>query len=67
VHVDGVLPPDVTAQLAQGFQEGLAFDVPDRAAHLDQDDVDGGVLGQGADAALDLVGDVGNDLDGAAQ
>ena len=39
---------------------------PDRAAHLDDDHVD--VLGgEAADALLDLVGDVGDDLHGLAQ
>ena len=46
---------------------GLAFDVADGAADLDDHDL-GVVLARGEpDPALDLVGDMGDDLDRAAQ
>ncbi len=40
VHVEGVVAADVLAELADGFEEGQAFDVADRAADLHQHDVD---------------------------
>jgi type II secretory pathway component PulM len=56
VDVERVLAPDVLAQLADRLDERQALDVADRAADLDQDDVD--VLRDGLDRVLDLVGDV---------
>ena len=66
VHVTDVVAADVVAELTDGFQEGEDLDVADGAAHLHDDDVDvvGGHL---LDPLLDLVGDVGDDLDGLAQ
>ena len=66
VHVADVLPADVPAELADGLNEGDDLDVAHRAADLDDDDVDV-VVGQPAHPVLDLVGDVGDDLDGAAE
>ena len=65
MNVERVVAPDILAELADRFQERQALDVADRAADLDQDDVD--VVGRAADGVLDFVGDVRNDLDGAAQ
>ena len=48
-----------------GLEEGQALDVSDRAADLHQHEV--GVAGVGQDEAFDLVGDVGDHLDGGAQ
>ena len=62
VNVERVLAADVLAQLADRLEERLALDVADGAADLDDDDVD--VVRDGADAVLDLVGDVRDDLDG---
>ena len=67
VDVDDVLPADVVAELTDGLQEGQALDVADRAADLGDDHVDVGVAGDPGDALLDLVGDVRDDLYGAAQ
>ena len=66
VDVERVFAPDVLPQLANRFEERLALDVADRAADLDEDDVDV-ARGDGADAVLDLVGDVGDDLDRPAE
>src|SRR5687767_10809526 len=60
VDVEGVLAADILTQLADGFDERQALDVADRAADLDQNDVD--VISNGADVVLDLVGDVGDHL-----
>ena len=71
VHEGHVLPPQVGTDLAGGLQEGLGLDVAHRAADLGDNDVGhlavgvGG--GLGAHDALDLVGDVRDDLDGVAQ
>ena len=67
VDVDDVVAPDVLAHLADRLEEGEALDVADGAADLDDDDVRAAVAGDALDALLDLVGDVGDDLDRAAQ
>ena len=64
---DGVLLAGLVDELAGGLEEGDGLHVADRTAHLDDGDVDVGVLAGGEDASLDLVGDVGDDLDGPAQ
>jgi hypothetical protein len=66
VDVEHVVPADVLAELPDGLQEGEDLDVADGAADLGDDHVDF-VGGQAPDAVLDLVGDVGDDLDGIAQ
>src|SRR5918996_1573807 len=48
-------------------EERQRLDVADRAADLGDDDVDVVGLGDQADAVLDLVGDVRDDLHGAAE
>ena len=48
-------------------RNGQRLDVADRAAHLDDDDVRAAVARDAPDALLDLVGDVGDDLDRAAE
>ncbi len=65
VHVDRVLAAHVLAELADGLEERQAFDVANGAADLDQHHVD--VPAHRPDAVLDLVGDVRNDLHGAAE
>ena len=59
--------PEVGMELAQRLEERQRFDVADRPADLSDDDVDLGRLRDEPDAALDLVGDVRDHLDGAAQ
>ena len=66
VDVADVLAADVLAELPDGLEEGQDLDVTDGATDLGDHDVDV-VGGQAADAPLDLVGDVRDDLDGAAQ
>ena len=48
-------------------RNGRLLDVADGAAHLDDDHVRLAVAGDALDALLDLVGDVRDDLDRAAQ
>jgi hypothetical protein len=65
VHEDGVRLPHLLPELADRLQERLRLDVADRAAHLHEHHV---VAGRDAlDGALDLVGDVRDDLDRGAQ
>jgi hypothetical protein len=59
-------PPDVDRELPDRLEEGQRLDVAHRAADLGDDHVDVGLLADQADAVLDLVGDVRDDLDGRA-
>ncbi len=65
VDEQAVLAADIDAELADRLQEGQTLDVADGAADLDDGHV--GVAFELADGLLDLVGDVGDDLHGAAQ
>ena len=67
VDVQHVASADVLAHLADRLEERQAFDVADRAAYLDDHDVRLAVARDALDALLDLVGDVRNDLDRAAE
>ena len=67
VDVQDVGPPDVLAHLADGLEERQRFDVADGPADLDDDDVRIAVAGDPRDPLLDLVGDVRDDLDRAAE
>ena len=60
-----VLRAELDAQLAHRLEERQRLDVADRAADLDDEDVE--ALGAAQDAALDLVGDVRNHLHGRAE
>jgi len=65
VDIDDVILAHVLLELADGFQEGQAFDVTHGAADLHDDHLHPG--GNLADGGLDLIGDVRDDLDGAAE
>ena len=65
VHEDGVLATHVRAELTNRFQEGERLDITDRAADLRDHHVV--VRGEPADRALDLVGDVRDDLHGGTE
>ena len=64
-HMDeaAVVAALLQAHLTDGLQEGLALD----AADLGNDHIGPGGGSHVVDVALDLVGDVGDDLDGLAQ
>ena len=66
MHVADVVATDVEAELPDGLEEREDLDVAHRAADLGDDDVDV-VAAQDADAPLDLVGDVRDDLHGLAE
>ena len=67
VDVQDVRPAHVLAHLADRLEERQRFDVADGPADLDDDDVRIAVAGDPPDPLLDLVGDVRDDLDGAAE
>ena len=62
VHVEHVLAADVVAELADRLEVGERFDVADRAADLDDDDLGLLLARDAVDAFLDLIRDVGDDL-----
>ena len=63
-HMDeaAVLPSLLQTHLTDGLKEGLALNIAGGAADLGNDHVRLGGGGQIVDVALDLVGDVGDDL-----
>ncbi len=67
VHIQHVRPADVLAHLADRLEERQALDVADRAADLDDHHVRIPVAGDPGDPFLDLVRDVRDDLDRAAE
>ena len=67
VDVEDVVPSNVIADLADGFQEGQSLYVSDRAAHLDYYHVYILLAGEAGDAFLDHGGNMGNGLNGASQ
>jgi hypothetical protein len=62
MQVDAVVAAEFDAELADGLEERQRLDVTDRAADLHHADV--GIARAEHDAALDLVGDVRDDLHG---
>ena len=66
MYVEDVLWADVEAELANGFKERENFDIAHGSADFGDHDV-GVVRGQLTDSVLDLVGDVGNDLNGSPE
>ena len=67
VDVQHVAAADVLAHLADRLEEGQRLDVADGAADLHDHHVGLAVASHADDALLDLVGDVRDDLDRAAQ
>src|SRR6185295_1957979 len=67
VDVQHVRPAHVLAHLPDRLEERQALDVADRAADLDDDHVRVTLAGDAGDPFLDLVGDMGDDLDRAAE
>ena len=61
---EAVLTADIDGELADGFDERQAFDVADGAADFDDRHVVASLAA--FDPVLDFVGDMGDDLDGAA-
>ena len=67
VDEHAAVAPDLRVELAQRLEERQRLDVAHRAADLGDDDVHVARLGDELDPVLDLVGDVRDHLDGAAE
>ena len=65
VHQQGAAGAHFNLQLAGRFEEGQALDIPHGTTYFHHGDI--GIAGAEYDPALDLIGDMGNDLDGATQ
>ena len=65
MHEQRPLAAEFVAQLADGFEKRQAFDIADRAADLADQEVR--AIGIAEDELLDRIGDMGNDLHGAAE
>src|SRR5262249_39115809 len=62
-----VVSPHILAHLSDGLQERLTFNIADRAAYLADHYICAAGTSQSMNTLLDLVGDMRNDLDRAAQ
>ena len=67
MDVTDVLMSDILADLPDGFEEWKPFDVTNGPANLGDDDVDLIVLPELANASLDLIRDVRDDLNGCSE
>jgi hypothetical protein len=67
VNERGVVATKIRAQLAQCLNKGQALNIAHRTAHFDEHDLSSCGLGNQVDAAFDLIGDMGDDLNGTAQ
>ena len=65
VDEQGVFPAEIGAQLADRLDEGQALDIADCAADLDDGHI--GTAVELQDGGLDFIGDMGDDLDRAAE
>ncbi len=62
-----VFTSQLIAQLPYSFQEGLPLNVADRATNLYNDNIRAVRVPRCKDAALDLIGNMGNNLDSCPQ
>ena len=67
VEEEGIVVAELEPGLADGFQEGLRFDVPHRSADLGDDDVGARGFRRIQKSLFDLIGHVGDDLDAGAE
>ena len=67
MDVQRLVAPNIGAQLADGFEKRLAFNIADRAADFDDHHIGIVFLADQRDPAFDLVGDVRDHLDRPAQ
>ena len=67
MEIHHILPAHLLAHLTDGLQEGLGFNIPHGAANFSDDHVHRAGPAHPVDSVLDLIGNVGDDLDGAAQ
>ena len=67
VDIQGVLPADLQAHLADRLDERLALNVADGTADFGDHDIRVGFFGYAVNEALDLIRNMGNRLYGASQ
>ena len=67
VDEHAVAPTDVNGELADRFKERQRLDVADRSADLSDHNVNVACLRDQLDPLLDLIGDVGNNLNGRSE
>jgi hypothetical protein len=67
MNVEDVVAADFITHLTDGFKEGLAFDIANRAAHFDEVYLRAGGVRQLFNSVLYLIGEVRDDLYRAAQ
>ncbi len=67
MHIAAIFDADLAPHLPDGLQEGQALDIAHRAADLDDGHVSAALLAGFADAVLDGVGHMGDDLYRAPQ
>ena len=67
VDIEGIVLTHFPAHLPDSLQEGLALHIAGGAADLRDDYVRLGLLAHGVNKALDLIGDMGDGLDGLPQ
>ena len=65
MDIDRMRARQFVAELADRFEERQALDIADRAADLDEDEIDTVIAAQ--NEVLDLIGDMRNDLDRGAE
>ena len=65
VDVERIFLAKITSQLPDGLDKGQSFNIPDGAADLDNGHINTAVQLQ--DSGLDLIGDMGDHLDGTTQ
>ena len=67
MNVQRIILANLASHLADGVDEGLAFDIADGSADFGDHHVGVGLFAYGIDKALDFIRDMGNDLHGGAQ
>ena len=67
VNVQHVLPAYIIPHLPYGLEEGETLDVADGASDLNDHHIGATLLGQGHHSSLDLIGDMGDGLNCAAE
>jgi len=67
VHEGGIAAPQVVAHFPDGFQKRLTLNIPDSSTNFNQGNIRVGSLANQRDAPFNFIGDVGNDLNRAAQ
>ena len=67
VHIKGVVAAHIVAHLSNRLEERHGLNIANRATDFDDDHVDVVALGDLGDPALDLVGDMRDDLNGLTQ